>query len=100
MSFDIMVDGILLMTVMGGMGTLYGPMLGAIVIVLAQYELQPAMASLATWTQGLPVLPVLFNPDRWLLWLGVSFVVIVYFFPNGVVGSLNQRHQGAGRKGG
>jgi branched-chain amino acid transport system permease protein len=91
MSFEIMVDGILLMTVIGGMGTLYGPMLGAIVIVLAQYQLQPAMEVLAGLVQGMPLLPRLFNPDRWLLWLGVLFVLIVYFFPNGLVGSLRDR---------
>jgi branched-chain amino acid transport system permease protein len=88
MSFDIMVDSILLMTVVGGMGTLYGPLLGAIVIVMAQYYLQPGMASLSAAFEGLPLLPSLFNPDRWLLWLGVLFVLIVYFFPTGLVGRL------------
>jgi branched-chain amino acid transport system permease protein len=87
MSFEIMVDSILLMTVIGGMGTLYGPMLGAIVIVLAQYYLQPAMALLA----GVPLMGRVFNPDRWLLWLGMLFVLIVYFFPQGVVGRLRSR---------
>jgi branched-chain amino acid transport system permease protein len=91
MSFEIMVDSILLMTVIGGMGTLYGPMLGAIVIVLAQYYLQPGMAVLSGLFVGLPVLPRLFDPDRWLLWIGVLFVVIVYFFPTGIVGRLRQR---------
>jgi len=88
MSFEIMVDSILLMTVVGGMGTLYGPLLGAILIVLAQYYLQPGMAALAEAFDGLPLLPHLFNPDRWLLWLGVLFVLIVYFFPTGLVGRM------------
>ncbi len=91
MSFEIMVDSILLMTVVGGMGTLYGPMLGAIIIVLAQYYLQPGMALLSGVLTGIPILPRLFNPDRWLLWLGVLFVVIVYFFPTGLVGRLRER---------
>jgi branched-chain amino acid transport system permease protein len=91
MSFEIMVDSILLMTVIGGMGTLYGPALGAIVIVLAQYYLQPGMAILAGLFAGLPILPRLFDPDRWLLWMGVLFVVIVYFLPTGIVGRLRQR---------
>jgi branched-chain amino acid transport system permease protein len=91
MSFEIMVDSILPMTVIGGMGTLYGPALGAIVIVLAQYYLQPGMAILSGLLAGLPVLPRLFDPDRWLLWMGVLFVVIVYFFPTGIVGRLRQR---------
>jgi branched-chain amino acid transport system permease protein len=90
LSFAIMVD-ILLMVVIGGMGTLYGPALGAAVIVLAQYYLQPGLQALSDATSALPLLPALFHPDRWLLWLGVLFVLIVYFFPAGIVGSLRQR---------
>jgi branched-chain amino acid transport system permease protein len=86
-----MVDSILLMTVVGGMGTSYGPALGAIVILLAQYYLQPGMVILSGLLAGLPILPHLFDPDRWLLWMGVLFVVIVYFFPTGIVGRLRQR---------
>lgn len=88
MSFDIMVDSILLMTVIGGMGTLYGPALGAVLIVLAQYYLQPGMAALSGALAGVPLLPRLFDPERWLLWMGVLFVVIVYFFPSGIVGRM------------
>ncbi len=91
MSFEIMVDSILLMTVIGGMGTLYGPMIGAILIVLAQYYLQPGLAGLSEVLSGLPLLPKLFHPDRWLLWLGTIFVLIVYFFPQGIVGRLRER---------
>lgn len=91
MSFEIMVDSILLMTVIGGMGTLYGPLLGAVLIVLAQYYLQPGMAILSGAVSDYPVLPALFHPDRWLLWLGVLFVLIVYFFPSGLVGRLRSR---------
>jgi branched-chain amino acid transport system permease protein len=93
MSFSIMVD-ILLMVVIGGMGTLYGPALGAAVIVLAQYYLQPGLQALSDASAGLPVLPTLFHPDRWLLWLGMLFVLIVYFFPAGIVGSLRQYRRG------
>lgn len=28
---------------------------------------------------------------RWLLWLGVAFILCVYFFPTGIVGRLRQR---------
>ena len=90
LSFDIMVD-ILLMVVIGGMGTLYGPALGAAVIVLAQYYLQPALQALSNALSALPLAAALFHPDRWLLWLGVLFVLIVYFFPAGIVGSLRRR---------
>ncbi len=90
LSFEIMVD-ILLMVVIGGMGTLYGPALGATVIVLAQYYLQPALQAAADATASLPLLPALFHPDRWLLWLGLLFILIVYFLPAGIIGTLRRR---------
>ena len=90
LSFDVMVD-ILLMVVIGGMGTLYGPALGAVVLVMAEYYLQPAMAAISASLEAWPVLPALFHPDRWLLWLGVLFVLIVYFLPAGIVGKLRER---------
>ncbi len=89
LSFSLMVD-ILLMVVIGGMGTLYGSVLGAVVIVMAQYYLQGALGGIEDAVAGLPVLPALFHPDRWLLWLGLLFVVIVYFFPTGIVGRLRR----------
>ncbi len=82
------------MVVIGGMGTLYGPALGAAVIVLAQNYLQTLLQAAADATAGLPVLPALLHPDRWLLWLGVLFVLIVYFMPAGIVGSLRARRRG------
>jgi branched-chain amino acid transport system permease protein len=89
LSFGIMVD-ILLMVVIGGMGTLYGAVLGAVVIVMSQYYLQSVMGSASEALASIPVLSALFHPDRWLLWLGVLFVVIVYFFPAGIVGRLRR----------
>jgi branched-chain amino acid transport system permease protein len=89
LSFSIMID-VLLMVVIGGMGTLYGPALGAAVIVMAQYYLEPALQSVSDATTGWPVLPLLFHPDRWLLWLGLLFIVIVYFMPAGIVGTLRR----------
>ena len=90
LSFEIMVD-ILLMVVIGGMGTLYGPALGATVIVLAQYYLQPLLQAAAVTMASLPLLSALFHPDRWLLWLGLLFILIVYFLPAGIVGTLRRR---------
>ena len=69
LSFGVMVD-ILLMVVIGGMGTLYGPALGAAMLVLAQSYLQPGLQAVADLLAPWPVLPALFQPDRWLLWLG------------------------------
>jgi branched-chain amino acid transport system permease protein len=90
LSFDIMLD-ILLMVVIGGMGTLYGSVIGATIFILAENYLQALMGTLSKSMAGLPVLPQLFDPDRWLLWLGVLFVLSVYFFPAGIVGKLAVR---------
>ena len=85
LSFSIMVD-VLLMVVIGGMGTLYGPALGAALIVLAQYYLQIGAAG-RLGRRRRPAGPArLLHPDRWLLWLGLLFVLIVYFFPAGILG--------------
>ncbi len=89
LSFAIMID-ILLMVVIGGMGTMYGAIIGATIFILAQNYLQALMgaASKATAGAGIPILPDLLHPDRWLLWLGLLFIASVYFFPTGVVGKL------------
>jgi branched-chain amino acid transport system permease protein len=89
LSFIIMVD-ILLMVVIGGMGTMYGAIVGAAIFILAENYLQTlmGMASKAVAGAGIPVLPNLLHPDRWLLWLGLLFIASVYFFPTGVVGKL------------
>jgi branched-chain amino acid transport system permease protein len=89
LSFSIMLD-ILLMVVIGGMGTIYGAIIGATIFILAQNYLQSLMgvASKAASEAGLPLLPGLLHPDRWLLWLGLLFIASVYFFPTGVVGRL------------
>jgi branched-chain amino acid transport system permease protein len=90
LSLSIMID-ILLMVVIGGMGTMYGAALGAVLFVLAQNYLQALMGLAAEATASVPVLPQLLHPDRWLLWLGVLFVLSVYFFPSGIVGKLRGR---------
>jgi branched-chain amino acid transport system permease protein len=98
LSFEIMLD-VLLIVVIGGMGTLYGAVIGSTLFVLAQSYLQDLMKILSDATSALPLVPVLFSPDRWLLWLGVLFVLSVYHFPTGVVGRLRARG-GAAAKGG
>jgi branched-chain amino acid transport system permease protein len=90
LDFSIMID-ILLMVVIGGMGTMYGAVIGATLFVIAQNYLQDAMKVISEASKGVPLLPDLFHPDRWLLWLGVLFVVSVYYFPRGIVGQLSKR---------
>lgn len=87
LSMEIMID-ILLMVVIGGMGTMYGAVIGATLFVVAQNYLQNLMGAASGLVEGLPVLPELLSADRWLLWLGVLFILSVYFFPTGIVGRL------------
>src|SRR3978361_469901 len=96
LSFAIMLD-ILLMVVIGGMGTMYGAIVGAAIFILAQNYLQALMSvasNAAAAAHGLLVVPGLLHPDRWLLWLGLLFIFSVYFFPAGIVGRLRA---GSGR---
>lgn len=89
LSFSIMLD-ILLMLVIGGIGSLYGAILGATVLVLGQAYLQDLMSVASEATQAWPLLSALLHPDRWLLWLGIFFILFVYVFPKGIVGSLRR----------
>jgi branched-chain amino acid transport system permease protein len=90
LSFEIMID-ILLIVVIGGMGTMYGAIFGATVFLLAQSYLQDLMGMAASATQSVPLVSALLSPDRWLLWLGILFILSVYFFPTGIVGKLRER---------
>jgi branched-chain amino acid transport system permease protein len=74
--------------VIGGMGTIYGAALGAGVFVVAQSYLQDLLRIAIHAASGLPWLAALLSPDRWLLWLGLLFVLSVYYFPTGIVGRL------------
>ena len=87
LSFEIMLD-VLLIVVIGGMGTMYGAVVGSVLLVLAQNYLQDLMKLAAGAVEGVPVLAQIVSPERWLLWLGLLFVLSVYYFPSGVVGRL------------
>ena len=90
LSFAIMID-ILLMVVIGGMGTMTGAVIGVTVMSLAQFYLKDLMGTAAEATASVPLLPHLLDPDRWLFWLGVLFILLVYFFPAGVAGTLMRK---------
>ena len=91
LSFEIMLD-VLLIVVIGGMGTVYGAVIGSVLLVLAQNYLQDLMKLASSQIElavgGVPIVSQLVSPDRWLLWLGILFVLSVYHFPSGVVGRL------------
>lgn len=61
----------LLMVILGGFGTLAGPILGAIVIVFLQ-----------DFVSGVT--------DRWLMILGLVYVLVVLLLPDGLLGTINR----------
>ena len=91
LAFSIQID-VLVIVVIGGMGSLYGSILGAALFVVAENYLQALIGRLSAGADDLhlPLLRDLLHPDRWLLWLGVMFILAVYFAPTGIVGKLRE----------
>ena len=87
LGFEVMTD-ILLIVVIGGMGTMYGAVIGSALFVIAQNYLKALMAKGSVALIGIPFLAQALHPDRWMLWLGILFILSVYFFPTGIVGKL------------
>ncbi|MEJ8857374.1 branched-chain amino acid ABC transporter permease [Variovorax robiniae] len=92
--FNVMLN-ILLMAVIGGLGTVYGSVVGVALYVVAENYLQSLMGGVSGSLESVPLLAKLFHPDRWLLWFGAVFVLSVYFFPSGIVGKLRSTHKDA-----
>ena len=77
---------VLLMVIIGGMGTLYGGIVGAAFLLITQTFL-PDLQHLAA--DLLPRATILHKMlERWLLLFGVLFILVVIFFPKGVIGSM------------
>ena len=93
LSFEVMMD-VLLIVVIGGMGTIYGSAIGAALFLVAQSYLQDLLRLGSEAAAAWPWLSALLSPYRWLLWLGVLFVLSVYYFPTGVVGRLRANAAG------
>jgi branched-chain amino acid transport system permease protein len=77
MSANYTVD-VLLYSILGGIGTLVGPILGAFIIEFLHFNIGyisqlVRLPSLATW---------------WMLIIGVFYVVVVLFLPYGIVGTI------------
>jgi branched-chain amino acid transport system permease protein len=68
----------LLMTIVGGVGTLYGGIVGAGVVIGANYWL-------ANLAKNYPIL------ERWYIFFGLLYIVIVLFMPGGIIGTLRDK---------
>ncbi len=85
---------VVLMTILGGVGTLIGPLLGAGIIkyfenifsALNDAELHQVFAILPDWLEDFIVaLSSHFVGEGWHLTLGLLFMVVVIFLPGGVI---------------
>lgn len=76
----------LLMTIIGGQGTLLGPVVGAFLLRLLEQALRDTVL-----TVGGAEINV---GERWALILGVVFIGIVLLFPQGIVGTVQGRWRG------
>jgi branched-chain amino acid transport system permease protein len=77
-------DG-LFMLLLGGLGTLIGPVIGAFVVVGSEFVLSTYLGGFIP-----PDAPVYLQrlPERWLLILGLVFVLAVLYFPRGIASRL------------
>ena len=62
----------MLMVILGGAGTLVGPIFGSLVVVMLENVV-------SNFTQ------------RWMTMIGLTYVIVVLFFPKGVLGTIRQR---------
>ncbi|MEM1430925.1 MAG: branched-chain amino acid ABC transporter permease [Pseudomonadota bacterium] len=90
---------VVLMTILGGAGTLIGPVLGAGMIKyfenifsrLNESDLNALFSFLPDWLQNAFVaVAQMFVGDGWLMTLGLMFMIVVIFLPGGLV-ELGQR---------
>lgn len=71
----------LLMTIIGGSGTLYGPIVGSALISFVH-----------EWFSSLARINSIF--ERWLILFGIVYILIVLFFPGGLVRAFNRLLEG------
>ncbi|MBL7174555.1 MAG: branched-chain amino acid ABC transporter permease [Desulfobacteraceae bacterium] len=79
---------VLLMCIIGGMGTLYGGIVGAAFYMI----METFLPDLQHFAKDLfPRAELLHNVlERWLLLFGILFILVVIFFPRGVIGSVRE----------
>jgi branched-chain amino acid transport system permease protein len=91
LGIPIMLD-VLLMVIIGGMGTLYGALAGAVFLRFA-YTYLPDLQNLAQ--DLLPNVHFLHGMmERWLLIFGILFILVVFFFPKGIIGTIQDHLKG------
>jgi branched-chain amino acid transport system permease protein len=88
LGIPIMLD-ILLMVIIGGIGTLYGGIIGAAFLLTARTLLPDLRAVGAALFPASEILQRL--TERWLLYFGILFILVVFFFPKGVIGTVRER---------
>jgi branched-chain amino acid transport system permease protein len=74
-SMDITLDA-LLMTIIGGVGTIVGAIIGSGLIEVAH-----------NWLTELAKQHWIF--ERWIIFFGIIYILVVMFFPKGIVGTLS-----------
>jgi branched-chain amino acid transport system permease protein len=86
-SVSIMLD-VLLMVIVGGMGTIYGGIFGAAFLMITRAFLPKLQILITSLLPGVPIAIRL--SERWLFYFGLLFILIVYFFPKGVLGTAQE----------
>ncbi|MFY9695437.1 MAG: branched-chain amino acid ABC transporter permease [Xanthobacteraceae bacterium] len=66
-----------IMAVLGGMRSFWGPLIGSIIL----FGIQDYVST--------------YFPNNWEIFIGVLFIIVVIFFPNGVLGIIRQRTKSA-----
>ena len=80
---------VLIMVLIGGMGTLYGGIIGSFILHLFEGGL-PQLRTIAD--ENFPQYPILADiTGRWLLLFGLIYVLIVIYFPVGFLGWLKMK---------
>jgi len=85
LGIHVMLD-LLLMVIIGGIGTLYGGIIGATFLLTAQTLLPHLRTVAASVFAGSMIMQRM--TERWLLYFGILFILMVFFFPKGVIGTV------------
>jgi branched-chain amino acid transport system permease protein len=85
LSINPLMLNMLLMLIIGGMGTLHGAIIGAAFILAIQAWLPDLQKVGTAFFPNIPVVQRLL--ERWELYFGILFILIVFFFPKGIVGT-------------